>query len=157
MPSIATKDRQESSGKDTLMREAFMVRPSTAIPEIFTSPPQAAERSACRRPANSSVLKEVRRYIYVPASAPAASRTRMQRPIKKTLVFQHGLFGVPLIVTVSPPALFHPDHLAAVRAHYYFPSPFYSVGIRRMQLTHDIISPLGRRRLKIGTAVFQWS
>ena len=51
MPSIATKDRQESSGKDTLMREAFMVRPSTAIPEIFTSPPQAAERSACRRPA----------------------------------------------------------------------------------------------------------
>ncbi len=35
MPSIATKDRQESSGKDTLMREAFMVRPSTAIPEIL--------------------------------------------------------------------------------------------------------------------------
>ena len=87
MPSRITKDRQESSGKATLMREAFMERPSIAMPEISTFPPHAAERSDCRRLVNSSVLNDVSRYMYVPARAPTASRTAMQRAIRKRLFF----------------------------------------------------------------------
>ena len=94
-PSIITKDRQESCGKVTLMRAAFMERPSIAMPEASTFPPQAAERSDCSRPANSSVLKEVRRYMYVPARAPTTSRTRMQRPMRKRLFFSTACLASP--------------------------------------------------------------
>ena len=75
---------------------------------------------------------------------------------EETLVFQHGLLGVPVVVIVGPPAFFHTDDLAAVRAHHYFPLSLHALGIRGMQLAHDIVRPLGGRRgLRIGITVLQ--
>ena len=87
-PFSVMKERQESSGKVILMREAFRERPSIAIPETSTSPPHAADSSSCMRLENSTVLNEVSRYMYVPTNPPTTSRIRMQRPIRKRLFFK---------------------------------------------------------------------
>ena len=110
-PFSVMKERQESSGKVILMREAFRGTAVHSHSGNFHIPPtQRTVPPACgwKIP---TVLNEVSRYMYVPTNPPTTSRIRMQRPIRETLVFQGGLFVVLVFITIRAAAFFHTDDL----------------------------------------------